>query len=282
MIQDIFPSQFSNAYDANLHPKAESVTFYFQDNKLLVRLVNGRIYFPYWKEFVKKPRYQYLFSINDTTFFLAEEGNLPIPRGYSYYPLRDLRKENRGASHKMFAAFTAQHLRNWYLQNRFCGSCGSVTIHDIKERALRCQACGRVIYPRINPAVIVGVRNGNKILLTKYAHLRCIPYYALIAGFCEIGETIEETARREVMEEVGLQIKNLSYYKSQPWGIADDLLMGFFCDLDGADTIRIDKNELVRAEWVNRENICPQADDFSLTNEMMMCFKAGKDRECRL
>ena len=76
------------------------------------------------------------------------------------------------------------------------------------------------------PAVIVGITHGDEIVLTKYA--RGFAHYALVAGFTEIGETLEETVQREVMEEVGLKVKNIRYYKSQPWGIVDDILMGFF------------------------------------------------------
>ena len=102
-----------------------------------------------------------------------------------------------------------------------------------------------------------------------------VPYYALIAGFTEIGETLEETVAREVMEEAGIKVKNIKYYKSQPWGMAQDILMGFYCEVDGDDTIHMDKNELRYAEWVNREDVELQPNNLSLTNEMMQVFKEG-------
>ena len=139
---------------------------------------------------------------------------------------------------------------------------------------MKCPSCGRTIYPRIIPAVIVGVINGDKILLTKYAG-RDVPFYALIAGFTEIGETFEETVKREVMEEAGIRVKNIRYYKSQPWGIVDDLLAGFYCDVDGDPTIHMDKNELKEAGWHTRDEIVLQPTDHSLTNEMMTRFKNG-------
>ena len=82
---------------------------------------------------------------------------------------------------------------------------------------------------------------------------------------------------REVMEEAGLKVKNIRYYKSQPWGIVDDLLAGFYCDVDGDTTIHMDTHELKEAVWVRRENVIGQPNDYSLTNEMMMTFKAGKE-----
>ena len=126
-------------------------------------------------------------------------------------------------------------------------------------------------YPKICPAVIVGVTKGDEILLTRYAG-RSYKKYALIAGFAEVGETIEETVHREVMEEVGLKVKNLHYYKSQPWSASSTLLMGFFCEADGDTAIRLDKSELAEARWCPRAEV-PEWEDVSLTMEMMQVFR---------
>ena len=141
-----------------------------------------------------------------------------------------------------------------------------------KERMMRCPECGLMEFPKICPAVIIGVTDGGRILMSKYAG-REYKAYALLAGFAEIGEPIEDTVRREVMEEVGLQVKNITYYKSQPWLLSDTLLLGFFCELDGEDKIRLDEQELALAEWVERKDITVEPDDLSLTNEMMLAFK---------
>ena len=127
---------------------------------------------------------------------------------------------------------------------------------------------------RIGTAVIVGVINGDKLLLTKYR--TGFKYNALIAGFTEIGETVEETVKREVMEEAGIKVNNIRYYKSQPWGSANDILLGFFCDVKGNDEISMDTNELKYADWVQRDEIILQPGEFSLTNEMMKLFKENK------
>ena len=118
----------------------------------------------------------------------------------------------------------------------------------------------------ISPSVVVVYWEG-----------RDIPFYALIAGFTEIGETLEECVAREVMEEAGLRVKNIRYCKSQPWAIVDDLLAGFYCDVDGSTEIHMDAHELKEAVWMRREDVVGQPNDFSLTNEMMMTFKAGKE-----
>jgi len=99
---------------------------------------------------------------------------------------------------------------------------------------------------------------------------------ALLAGFCEIGETPEETCRREVMEEVGIRIRNIRYYASQPWGIESDLLLGFVAEADGDDTIRVDHNELAEAVWVERKDIEKRDDLRSLTATMIEAFRTGK------
>ena len=143
---------------------------------------------------------------------------------------------------------------------------------DHKERMLYCSACGNQVYPTISPAVIIGVIHRGKLLMSKYAG-RDYKKFALIAGFNEIGETIEETVHREVMEEVGLKVKNLTYYKSQPWSFTDTLLMGFFADLDGDETITLDHNELSAAGWFTRDEIPVEENNLSLTNEMIMYFK---------
>ena len=138
---------------------------------------------------------------------------------------------------------------------------------------MRCPSCGLMEYPKICPAAIIAVIHGNRLLLSKYAG-RSYTRYALLAGFTEIGETIEETVKREVMEEVGLRVKNLTYYKSQPWSFTDTMLFGFFCELDGdGEDVTLDTDELALAEWFEREDIPVKFEDCSLTNEMMLAFK---------
>lgn len=221
----------------------------------------------------------YLFSVDEEKYFLLWEREskpekpITLP-GFSFTAVRSLRDRELGPKTRIFACITGLQLYNWYRKNRFCGCCGSETERDGKERAIRCPHCGNLIYPRIVPAVIVGVCHDDRILLTKYR--TGFRHYALVAGFTEIGETLEQTVAREVMEETGLRVKNIRYYKSQPWGIVDDLLAGFYCDVDGDPEIRMDKNELKLASWTERKDIVLQPDDFSLTNEMMRRFKNGE------
>ena len=175
-----------------------------------------------------------------------------------------------------FAVMTAWHLFTWYRSNLYCGHCGARTDHDRKERMMRCPKCGNMIFPKIAPAVIIAVVDGDRIVMSKYAG-RSYTRYALLAGFIEIGETAEEAVAREVLEEVGLRVKNIRYYKSQPWGIASDLLLGYFCDLDGDDTIHLEEQELAMAQWFPRDAMPVEDDGISLTREMMRIFSEGRE-----
>ena len=275
MIQDIEPRKFSNAFRSEEQACDADTVLHFIGGNVLAR----QGLFPKAGDFAGTDREKltYVFSIDDEKFFILEEDEdktAYLPEGYSYISLRTLMRDGCMEKYRAFAAFTGIQLFNWYRNNRFCGRCGEKTFRDTKERAIRC-SCGNSVYPHIQPAVIVGVRNGDKLLVTKYRG--GFKFYALIAGFTEIGETLEDTVRREVMEEAGLKVKNIKYYKSQPWGMADDLLAGFYCDVDGSDEITMDEEELKVAEWRMREDIELQPDDISLTNEMMYMFQQGKD-----
>ena len=274
MIQDIYPHKLHNEFIPGQAVDPSGWLFVFRGNGLVCRVEDGEVRLPRVSEGRGEARF--LFKLDDAPCYLSVNEEGEPPAGYAEIPVRSLRAEASGPREIIFAAWTAWQLRNWYRDNRFCGRCGQPTALAEDERAVVCPACKRRIYPRIIPAVIVGVTNGDQILMTKYSG-REISYYALVAGFTEIGETLEETVAREVMEEAGLKVKNIRYYKSQPWGIVDDLLAGFYCDVDGDTTIRMDRRELKEAVWMRREDVIGQPNDYSLTNEMMMVFKAGKE-----
>ncbi len=283
MIQDIFPAKFYNHYEEQKPCESDSA-FFFSEGKVLARYNQSAqsLSFPTCRDFSDKAlSATYLFSIDNQKYFLMPE-KTAMSAGlsdFSFYTLRQLRDLplSPEAKTSLFAAFSAYHLWKWYDDNKFCGHCGKPLIHDSVERALCCSECKTKIYPRINPAVIIGILNQkkDKILITKYR--TGYAHSALVAGFTEFGETLEQTVDREVMEEVGLKVKNIRYYKSQPWALAQDLLAGFFCEVDGDETIKMDEGELKYAEWVSREEVELQPNDYSLTNEMMKIFKSGAD-----
>ena len=278
MLQDMANGRLENEF-YNLTAKAEDTIICIHEGQVLLsRGEDDSLTLPtlaqmgQWQE-PAAPRY--LFKMQERNYFLwtADAPTEPAS-GFRYEPVRQLRQLK--SKEVCFAAMTAWHLYNWYRTNRLCGCCGTPTEHDSKERMLRCPHCGNTIFPRISPAVIVAVTDGDRLLLSKYAG-RAYTRYALLAGYTEIGETIEQTVHREVMEEVGLRVKNLRYYKSQPWGVDGNVLMGFFCDVDGSNTIHIDETELSMADWYDRNALPAHDDGISLTREMIRVFEEGRE-----
>ena len=284
MLQDLDYGRLENEFRKQA-PEATDTVICFSDNRvLLARNEDGSWELPKvhqvldwsadWNRWPGEP-FRYVFRLHEVNYFLwmGAAGDCP-ETGYGYEMVRMLRQNV--TKEVCYCVMTAWHLYNWYRVNRFCGNCATPTVHDGKERMLRCPNCGNMIFPRISPAVIVAVTDGDRLVMTKYAG-RGYSHYALIAGFTEIGETVEQTVQREVMEEVGLKVKNLRYYKSQPWGVDGNVLMGFYCDLDGDDTIALDETELAVAEWHQREALPAQDDGYSLTREMIRVFGEGKE-----
>ena len=276
MIQDIYPHRLRNEFVPDRPVDPEGWLFRFEGESLLCVIDGDAVRLPRVKDIPSAGERRYLFALDDVPCYLDMAEEKGGDDGLKWAQVRTLRRRVAGPREVIFAAWTAFQLYNWYRDNRFCGRCGGETALAPDERAVMCHKCNRRIYPRIIPAVIVGVTNGDEILMTKYRG-RDIPYYALIAGFTEIGETLEQTVAREDMEEAGLRVKNIRYYKSQPWAIVDDLLAGFYCDVDGSTEIHMDATELKEAVWVRREDVIGQPNDFSLTNEMMLVFRDGKE-----
>ena len=278
MLQDMVFGRLENEF-RNIAAKAEDTILCFHDGQVLLRReADNTLTLPTLSQIAAWQTHaapRYIFRMQDHNYFLwTDTAPVSADGGFAYEPARSLRQLQ--SKEICFAIMTAWHLYNWYRANRFCGCCAAPTKHDSKERMLRCPNCGNMIFPRISPAVIVAVTNGDRILLSKYAG-RAYTRYALLAGYAEIGETIEQTVHREVMEEVGLKVKNLRYYKSQPWGVDGNVLMGFFCDVDGNDTIHIDETELSMADWYPRDALPAHDDGISLTREMILVFEEGNE-----
>ena len=274
MIQDIGVEQLKNEYHPK-PPKDESRIMIFDAGKLLCRINEEmQIAYPKYGEWRKNKADEetliYLFSIGEETYYLLYSPQKIEIEGYVYEKMFRLRRTF--PERERFAGVSAYHLYTWYENNHFCGKCGKELLRNENERKLQCPACGNEVFPRINPAVIVAVSHGDELILTKYAG-REYKKYALIAGFAEFGETIEQTVQREVMEEVGIRVKNLQYYKSQPWGFSGSLLFGFFAEAEGDLTIYRQEDELAEAMWVPAEEIVLDIEEISLTREMMQVFQ---------
>lgn len=271
MIQEIQPKRFHNEYTPR-ELRDEDVVFVFRGKEILSRTSSdGYLEFPTGREFAGQAP-QYLFSIDDRAFFLGDRET----DGYCFQSTQILRRCS--PQDLCFAGMTAWHLYNWYETHQFCGKCGRKLHHHETLRAMQCPHCGNLAFPVIAPAVIVAVTHKDKILLTRYAG-RSYRGPALVAGFCEIGETAEETVHREVLEEAGIRVKNLRYFGSQPWGFGSNLLLGYFAELDGNDEIHFDHEELQSAVWVSRDELASvQENLLSLTGTMIELFRQGKEK----
>ena len=276
MIQDIAPHHYDNAYHPT-QPKAGDRVFFYQEGSTLLSAATGEPFT--WEEVTdltggETLETTYFFRIDETAFHWGRE--VPQRVLEAALPVKDSHFRSMQPGWLAFAGITASQLRQWYGNHRFCGRCGRNMEHDQVERAMRCPACGNLVYPTISPAVIVAVTHGDRLLLTKYSRPGAYRNYALIAGFAEIGEPLEDTVRREVMEEVGLPVKNIRFYKSQPWSFSSSLLAGFYCDLDTDDeTVTLQADELGEGTWFDRESLPEGGSAVSLTHEMIQRFRQG-------
>ena len=275
MFQDIEPHDFRNEYDVK-PPKSTDYLILAKSTMILMKSEDDGLTLPCYEEAAREfPEAVispvYLFSVDGTSFFLSlsevrENARFIYQNAFVFRELQP--------GWLAFAGATAAHLGLWYEARRFCGRCATPTVHKPDERAVVCPSCGNIEYPKIAPVVIVGITDGDRLLLTKYA--AGYNRYALVAGFVEIGETLENAVRREVMEEVGLKVKNIRYYNSQPWAFSGSLLAGFFADLDGSDTVRVDEKELAEAAWFDRRDIPTDGNTMSLTWTMVEAFRNGE------
>lgn len=276
MIQDIEPRIFDNNYKRKAAEPKDLFLSYLGDT-VLVREDKEKLWYPSFSDFTAEFPHiiddaQFLFTVDDLNYYLVNEKGLDSLEGWAYVTTGRFRTEPK--YWRSFAGAVGWQLNRWYENHRFCSKCGKPMKRSEKERMLFCDSCGFQAYPTISPCVIVAVHDGNRLLLTKYAG-RTYTKYALVAGFTEIGESLEQTVRREVKEEVGLNVKNLKFYKSQPWPFTDTILAGFYAELDGDDIITLEEDELSLGVWMNREDIPPEELKISLTGEMMEAFRTG-------
>ena len=262
----------------------DSVFFTFRGGKVLVCNENGRLSLPVIGQLQGEAseiadQAVYAFSVDESPMFLipgkAMADRIPegSPEGMEYVDIREL--YDRHERWPALAAVTARHLDHWYGEHRYCGCCGSVMEHSDKERAMICPECRNIQYPRISPVIMAAITDGDRLLVTRYSGR---PYkgLALIAGFVEIGESVEGALQREVMEEVGLKVKDLKYFGSQPWGFSDSLITGFFASLDGSDVVTVDRSELSEAVWMHRDELPQMKNDMSITAVMIEAFRKGE------
>ena len=170
-------------------------------------------------------------------------------------------------SEAFLLAARATQLLDWQKNHRYCGRCSTPTVVKPDEYVMTCPSCGLLAYPRISPVVMVLIRRGDDFLLARGPHFKPGVFSAL-AGFVEAGETLEQCAVREVREEVGVEITNLRYFKSQPWPFPDSLMIAFFADYAGG-TITPDPSEIEAADWFPRSALPLLPDPVSIARQLI-------------
>ena len=149
----------------------------------------------------------------------------------------------------------AMQVLEWYSSHRFCGICGSPTVHHASQRVLVCANCEQQFFPRINPCAIMLVVRGEELLLARNARYKS-GFYSCLAGFIEIGETPEQTVAREVREEVGIEVENIRYARSQSWPFPSQLMLGFYADYKSGDIVP-EPAEIESADWFRFDQLPP-------------------------
>lgn len=172
------------------------------------------------------------------------------------------------------AAGYARMIHDWNTNTVYCGRCGEQNNCKEDERAKICPECGLITYPRISPAIMAAVVREDKLLLARGKDFPNPQMFSILAGFVEPFETLEDCLKREVYEETGIRVKNIKYFKSQPWPFPDSLMIGFTAQYESGE-IQIDKTEIAEAGWFDKEKLPQIPGKYSLSGEMIRNFIAG-------
>ena len=237
-------------------PNGTPLWFVFQASKLLVFESEATLSVPETSALpqlqLDRLRQHYLGHLLDQPCYCVElpDGDTP-PKGSSLLGLREI--YGRVPDDHFALAGRAIQILNWDRSHQYCGACAAPTNIKPNERARECPSCGLVSYPRLAPAVMALVRREQQLLLARSPHFPPGMYSAL-AGFVDPGESLEQAITREVKEEVGLRVKNVHYFASQPWPFPHSLMIAFTSDyLDGE--ITPDPSEIEDARWFDLDSL---------------------------
>ncbi len=250
--------------------------FAFRNDELLVKMADERTIIPCITDLssfnLKPVRTQYIGTLDERPCYSAElKKDVQAPEGMSFHGLRQIFVPLGDDLFRI--AGRAIQIMKWDQNHQFCGRCGNSTETVHTEHAKVCVKCGLRCYPRLSPATITAVIKGKRILL---AHAGRFPskLYSVIAGFTESGETLEECVKREIMEEVGIEVKNIRYFGSQPWPFPDSLMVAFTAEYAGGKIV-IDKNEIADAGWFSADDLPGIPDKVSIARRLIDWFVAN-------
>jgi len=252
--------------------------FVFEESRLLIGFRDEKPFIPstadldgHHKFFIRQ---QYLGILNGRDCYTVDTKKaIPLSDGYVF---KDLRAMFGSMEEEMiWTAGRANQLAVWNRTHQYCGHCGSSFENKSDERAKICPQCGLINYPRLSPAVIMAVIRDDRILLGRNKRFR-LPFYSVLAGFVEPGETLEACVSREIKEEVGIEVKNVRYFGSQPWPFPDSLMIAFIADY-AAGEIRVDRTEITEADWFSAADLPKIPPRISIARQLIDWFLEGAD-----
>ena len=272
----VMPKSIYRRYNPLVTPKCASNTpnywFIFNHDKLLINPKNELklLFTDNLKNFFIFPiREHYLGTLDSHDCYVAEVmPETSLPEGMAF---EDLKQLYHVLDEDIFIlAGRAIQIINWDKDHQFCGKCGTPTQKRKYENAKKCPECGHMEFPRLSPAVITAIVKDGKLLMAKHSY-GLKDRYSLIAGFVEPGETIEEAVERETMEEVGLKVKNVQYFGSQPWPFPHSLMLAFTAEYENGE-IKVDEKEIVDADWFYPDEIRRMPSKISIASELIEWF----------
>ncbi|MEB3753736.1 NAD(+) diphosphatase [Acinetobacter sp. MD2(2019)] len=237
-----------------------SLAYIFHEQKLLV---DDQMQLPQ----VEKLEDDLSFQLGDQIIARDLKPNENPPQGFSFVPIRQLIPQWNNSQFEQ--ASRAMQLLEWRRNHRFCSHCGHKTEIHAREYCMVCTNCRYHQYPRINPCIITIITKDDKEVLLAQSVKHQGKMYSLIAGFVEVGETLEQAVEREAFEEVGVQLKNIRYLGSQPWPFPSNLMIAFHAEYAGGD-IQLQEEEIRDAQFFPYDQLPEIPSVGSIAHKMIM------------
>jgi len=274
---------FTPAYSSTLKADRTSLCLLYDDDSLWIltdsptNIIPQHAHFP--ENISERTQMHHLGQLGNRPVFLMLSQStdalfqIKLDQHFTKITLRHLFKDVP-ENHKILFNL-GYHLYQWDKNAQYCGRCGSDLKFMQNQRGKLCLQCEHTVYPLVMPCIIVGiVKNNDSILLAEIRHKQSV-FQSVLAGFIEAGETLEEAVAREVLEEVGIRIKNLQYYGSQPWGFSQSLMIAFMAEYQGGE-IQVDGKEVHRAEWYKAKQLPDLPPQFSIARQMIESFRSSQ------